>query len=381
MKNATQYEKKLKKLLTDACKLKVDKPDEVDSLELLIRSVLESNVPRKRVDEAMDALREAFVDFNEVRVALPRELVEVIGKDFPYAKLKARMLSSVMQSVFIRRNEINLTYMEEMTKRDLRRHLEEIGLTPYAAALMVLVGFDGHAIPVDEDLRDLLEIEGYIHPGSDIPDVQGFLERVISQKNALQAHEYFRQWVKENAKTLEKSREGEGEERKELAEQQAIEAAQARQNAEEQARAKLQAEDEARKAKARAKAAKKAAEKKAAAERSASKTTVTRKKSDLDSEKQADKKTATKTSNKTTKKKKAKKRSAGKSKKTAGKAGKKTTKKASRTKSSKNPSKQSAGKSRKKTKKTGKKTAGNKKTGKKSTKKTSRKKSAKKNKK
>ncbi|MFW5732675.1 MAG: hypothetical protein ACOCVI_01085 [Planctomycetota bacterium] len=380
MKNATQYEKKLKKLLTEACKLQVDKPGKVDSLELLIRSVLESNVPRQRVDEAMDALREAFVDFNEVRVALPRELVEVIGKDFPYAKLKARMLSSVMQSVFIRRNEINLAYMEEMTKRDLRRHLEEIGFTPYAAALMVLVGFDGHAIPVDEDLRDLLEIKGYIYPGSDIPDVQGFLERVISQKNALQAHEYFRRWVEENAETLEKNREGEGEERKELAEQQAMGAAQARQNAEEQARAKLQAEDEARKAKARAKAAKKAAEKKAAAERSASKTTVTRKKSDLDSEKKADKKTATKTSNKTTRKK-AKKQSAGKSKKTTAKAAKKTTKKATRKKSSKKASKQSSGKSRKKTKKTGKKTAGNKKTGKKSTRKTSRKKSAKKNKK
>ncbi len=367
MKNATQYEKKLKKLLTDARKLQVDKPDQVDSLELLIRSVLESNVPPRRVDEAMDALRGAFVDFNEVRVALPRELVEVIGKDFPYAKLKARMLSSVMQSVFIRRNEINLAYMEEMTKRDLRRHLEEIGLTPYAAALMVLVGFDGHAIPVDEDLRDLLEIEEYIYPGSDIPDVQGFLERVISQKNALQAHEFFRRWVKENAKTLEKKREGEGHERKELAEQQAIEAAQARQNAEEQARAKLQAEDEARKAKARAKAAKKAAEKKAAAEKSASKTTVTRKKSEVDSENQAKekaaRKTAKKAANKTTRKKTKKT-----TKKSAAKTSKKTSKKAS---------KKSAAKSRKKVKKVGKKQTA-KKASKKASKKPSRKKSSKK---
>jgi hypothetical protein len=313
----------------------------------------------------MDALREQFVDFNEVRVALPRELVEVIGKDFPYAKIKARTLSSVMQSIFIRRNGVDLSYMEEMPKRDLRRHLDEIGLTPYASALMVLVGFDGHAIPVDEDLRDLLEMEEYIHPGSDIPDVQGFLERVIPQKNALQAHEYFRRWVKDNARALEKKREAESEERKELAEQQAIEAAQARQNAEEAARAKLQAEDEARKAKARAKAAKKAAEKKAAAELSASKTTVTRKKSDIEAESETDqkkaskKKAATKKSKKTTKKKAAKKSA----KKSGGKktASKKTSKKktaksksSSKSKTARKSKKARKAKKARKTKKTGK---------------------------
>jgi hypothetical protein len=259
------------------------------------------------------AASEVFVDLNELRVALPREVVECIGKDFHEARQKARMLSASMQAIYNQRNDIDLSYMEEMTKRDLRRHFEEIGLSPYVAASMVLRGFGGHGVPVDRDLRDALEMEDAIHPESDVPDVQGFLERIISQKDALQAHAFFREFVKKHAKELEKKRKKE---------QAAREAEEAKTRAAEEKAAREKADAEAA-AEARKKA-KASSEKKTESNRKAAKAAkkVVKKVKKAAGKKPA--KTPKKSATKTTGKKTAKK-------KTAAKSSKRTVKKTSRT--------------------------------------------------
>lgn len=325
MKNAKEYEKKVRKLLAEAKKTP-DPGQEEDPLRLLVRSVLEENADARNTDAAMEALEDVFVDLNELRVALPREVVECVGKDFPQARQKARTLSASMQAIYNQRNDIDLSYMEEMTKRDLRRHFEEIGLSPYAAASMVLRGFGGHGVPVDRDLRDALEMEGAIHPESDIPDVQGFLERIVSQKDALKAHAFFREFVKKHAKELEKKR------KKELA---AREAEEARKRAAEekaaQDKADAKAAEKARKEAQSAKSPKATSEKKTQANRKAAKA-------------------ATKVVKKVKKVKKAARKPAGKStakpaRKTTKKAtGKKTAKKSATKKSPKRSTKKTSGK-------------------------------------
>ena len=160
---------------------------------------------------------------------------------------------------FTRRNTLSFEHVEKMTKRDLRRHLAELGLRSYAAACMMLRVFEGHAVPVDQSLADCLEIAKCIEPGSTIEDVQSFLERVILQKHALAAHEFFRQFVAESARPLARKRKADAEAR-------AKAEAEAK-KAEEEARAKRRSQRAAEARKARAKKARKRARKPSASKK------------------------------------------------------------------------------------------------------------------
>jgi hypothetical protein len=96
--------------------------------------------------------------------------------------------------------------MQKMSKRDLRRHLSELGLDAYSGAAVTLLVFGGHAVPVDNDLADSLKMDQYADPGAEPADIQGFLERVIPMKDAPAAHEFFRAYVEKSAKALAKKR-------------------------------------------------------------------------------------------------------------------------------------------------------------------------------
>ncbi len=226
MKNAKTYEKKIKKLLpsTKADKPPADGPEA--PLRVLIEASLEENTAgqRDRVAPAMAEIDRVFTDLNDLRVAQARELVECIGRDFPQARRKAQAIRQTLGAIYARRNALDASYMNEMAKRDLRRHLDELGLSPYVAASMMIRSMEGHGVPVDEDLRDCLELDGCIHPGSDIPDVQGFLERIVPSKIARSAHEEFRRYLDKNADRLAKHRQALREEEEALRQQQRDEA-------------------------------------------------------------------------------------------------------------------------------------------------------------
>lgn len=311
MKNATAYEKKIRKLLKSMPKQHpASGGDDGDRIAVIMESILQADTSDKLAQRAMAALEEEFVDFNELRVAQTKEIVECIGDDMYGAREKAEMVVKVLNGIFARRSAVSMEYMVDMTKRDLRRHLLELGLDTFSAARVVLYAFSGHAVPVDKSLAQCLEMEEMVHPDSEIEDVQGFLERIVSQKDAFAAHGMFRAFVAKLAKPLAKKRKIEQE---------------AREKAEQEARKK--AEQAAKRAEKRAikvaEKKKEAAEKAAEKKKSAKKKTAKKKKvaKTKSAKKVVKKKTVKKASMKTVKKvvKKAAKKAAKKKVKKAAK--------------------------------------------------------------
>lgn len=263
MKNARHYEKLVRKLLGGMGKARSAPREDVAPLGVLVESILLADATVKQARQAMEAVEEEFVDFNELRAAPPKDIADCVGKDFPHGRDKAEMIVTVLNAIFARRCDILLDYMGEMTKRDLRRHLAEVGLDPFPAACLVMEVFSGHAIPVDETLLEVLEMNDLVGPGTDREDAQKFLERVIPQKLGPAAHLFFRDYIEKNRKKLEKKRKADAARR--AAEEQA-----ARKAAEAAAKAKAEREAKDRAAK-KAKAAK-ASKKKRAAKKAARKT-------------------------------------------------------------------------------------------------------------
>jgi len=258
MKNSARYARKVKKLLSGA---RAPGPEErPEPIRLLVRAVLAEDATARQAEAAMAAVAEEFLDFNELRIAPIKDVVECLGRDYPQARRKADMLNSALRGVFEQSNALSLDFLGQETKREVRRFLRErLGLSLYAESVLTLRAFEGHAIPVDALLLEALKMGGYIDAGSDLPDLQGFLERITPAKDDLAAHEALRRYADRTAPKVFREwarREKAAREAREKAEAEARAKAEAKAKAEAEAKAKAEAEAKARK-KARAKAARK----------------------------------------------------------------------------------------------------------------------------
>ena len=274
MKNAKSYEPKIKKLLAGMKKVAPPVQAQPEQyVRVLIHSILLADATSRQAGQALAALEAGFVDFNELRVAQAKEIVECVGEELPDIRRKADVLVMVLKGLFAQVSDVKMEHLSPLGKRDARRHLRELGCPPFAEAVVSMNCYDAHTIPVDDSLRDLLEMNEQIHPGAELLDTQAFLERIITQKNGPAAHELFRQYVAKNATILQRKRQADAEARQakadaqQAAEEKAVkEAAQraerAAQAAAKQAEEAKQAE-KAKKAKAAKAAKKKPAPKKA----------------------------------------------------------------------------------------------------------------------
>jgi hypothetical protein len=294
MKNAKTYEPKIKKLLSGAKKsaeAEVAMPL-AEGVRVLIESVLLLDATPRHVAQAFRALEQEFVDFNELRAAPIKEIVECLGKTYPGVWRKAGILLDVLNKMFAQANTNSLEYMEKTPGRDVRRHLRELGLPPFSEALVSQKLFGLHAVPVDPALVELLAMDGLIQPEAGVEETQAFLERIVPKKNGSAAHHFFREYVTRHYKALEKKRREDAE----------------RLQKEQEAAEKKAAEQAARKEQAEKKAEKKAAaaERRARAEekKAAGKTPVRKKPAQVAKTKTANKKTAKAAKRKTVRKKK-----------------------------------------------------------------------------
>lgn len=355
MKNATAYEKKVKKLLGKALTGKgqeITPPPLDQAAAQLVEAILQADATLDQAAAAAKKLTTEFVDINELRVSPLSEIVDCIGRDFPLAQTKAEVISIALAGVYHRTCGVDISYMNDMPKRDLRRHLREIGMTPYAEAVVTMTVFGGHAVPVDDALFELLQMEDLVHPESDVEDTQAFLERIVPAKNGLEIHQFLREYVAKGLPALQKKRDAEAKQRaaEEEAKRKAAEAAEKKSQAEKKAReekaAQAAAEAEKRAAQAEEKATAKKA--KAAAKKVAAKTKPKAAKKKAAPKKSADK-AKTKAASTSTKKKAAKNASPQKNTKSKTKSKPKAAKKkASSSKAAKSKSKSKAKSSKKK---------------------------------
>jgi hypothetical protein len=273
MKQARTYEKKVRKLLRQLPKSRQQPgADDVDPVRIMIEAIMQADSTSTQAARAMRLIESEYVDFNELRVSPIKDLIECVGTEYPDIRRKAEELLAALGGVYARSSAISLAYLADKTKREQRRLLSELGLREYAVGSVLLLGLDRHAVPVDRDLAESLEMDGYVHPGSEVGDIQSFLERIVSRSKCRAVHEFFRAFVQKHSKALAKKRKAEraaAEKARIEAEKRAAEEKKKRE--EEEARAAAAAKKRA--AKKRRKAAKRAK-----AKVKAKKTAATRKK-------------------------------------------------------------------------------------------------------
>jgi endonuclease-3 len=150
----------------------------------LIYATLLDGASESKARSAYKRLAEAFVDWNELRVTPPEEIADILGP-VTGAGEKALALTKFLHQIFEKRNVLSLEFLKDKPKREARAYLETLpGVTPSAAAWVMLHCLDGHAVPADPGVQRLLTRLGLIEAETAPAQLHGLLERAVSAKEA-----------------------------------------------------------------------------------------------------------------------------------------------------------------------------------------------------
>ncbi|MEM9882877.1 MAG: hypothetical protein AAF800_08165 [Planctomycetota bacterium] len=171
-------------------------PPPRDPVAQLIVAFLQWNATRRQAEDAFAALMDAYIDINDLRVSHPHELVAVIGEDYPAAAERVIRLREALLEVYKREHDVQMHSIAGKGKKDQRAYLDTLpGVTPYIAAVVALLSFGGHAMPVDERLCERLIDEGCLDEGTTPANAESYLARLVKAGDALEAHLALQAWA------------------------------------------------------------------------------------------------------------------------------------------------------------------------------------------
>ncbi|MDD4889039.1 MAG: hypothetical protein PHU85_03845 [Phycisphaerae bacterium] len=190
MKNSSTYERRFKALLGKLRKaftpaMPANLP--TDPTTELIWSVLLEDSPEGSAKVGMSRLTGHFVDYNELRVSRPEEIVEALPNTLSDPKSRANRIIRSLQAIFDKFDTLVITELRDHGKREARNFVAAVPeMTAFVEGRVCLFSLGIHSIPTDATLMGLLRDHGAVHPETDVRDTQGFLERVVPAKDAIE---------------------------------------------------------------------------------------------------------------------------------------------------------------------------------------------------
>ena len=178
MKNATKHAEELKSLSRKL--IREHKPaDRVaqEPLWALVRGAMSYDVPDSRVEEAIKVIQREFVDLNELRVATELEVQDLLGQRYPQIEERVKLITAALNAIFEKEHTLSLDRLKDVSRRDTRQFLRDLPeMKPFVEAYVMLMAFDGHACPIDDQMLDYLSEEEILEEGTSNEDAQKFVE-------------------------------------------------------------------------------------------------------------------------------------------------------------------------------------------------------------
>lgn len=202
MKHAADHATALKRLLKKIAPRKAAAPSDAppEPLKVLVESFLLWESTSEKAAAAYKRLMDHCVDFNDLRVCMPHETVNLLGARYPRREERCNRLRAALNDIYRREHAVNLSRLVEMGKRDARKYIDSLeGMSPYIATRVTLLCYDVHGIPVDDQLRDALVAAGVAEPGMDSNELSSWLSRHVKAGDGAIVHAALQQWMERAA--------------------------------------------------------------------------------------------------------------------------------------------------------------------------------------
>jgi endonuclease III len=190
MKNAGKHVDELKSLMRRLAREGKPPPRMAqEPLHGLVRAAMSFDMPDTRAEEAMKAIEGEFVGLNELRVATELEVQEMLGSRYPAIERRVAMITLALNNIFEREHTLSLERLKSVSKRDARQFLRELPeVHPFVEAYVMLMSFDGHALPVDDLMVEYLRAQKVVDAQTTAEEAQRFLE---SHLKAEECYDFF----------------------------------------------------------------------------------------------------------------------------------------------------------------------------------------------
>ena len=185
MKNATKHADDLKALCRRLVKDQKPEPRQTqDPLQALVRGSMSYDVSDNRATDAMRVIEQEFVDLNELRVGTELEVQDLLGQRYPSIEQRVTLITTALNRIFEKEHTLSLDRLKTLSKRDARQFLRDLPeMHPFVEAYVMLFAFDGHALPIDETMRDYLVEEEILEEGTNLEDAQKFVEHHVKAED------------------------------------------------------------------------------------------------------------------------------------------------------------------------------------------------------
>jgi len=166
-----------------------------DPIEQFLFSLLLWETTTAKAQLALRRLLETFVDVNDIRIAMPEEIIESLGPRYPLVDERALRIRAALNDIFRREDHVSLERLRECSKRDARRYLDSIdGAPQFVAARVCLVSLGAHAAPLDGRLHALLSARSVLDANLMVEEAGAQLERRIRAADALDTYLLLQAW-------------------------------------------------------------------------------------------------------------------------------------------------------------------------------------------
>jgi hypothetical protein len=161
----------------------------------LVFSLLLAEATSSLACGAFERLREAFVDLNELRIALPHEISERLGEAYPQSHERAARIKASLMDIYQREHAVTLAMLADAGKRESRQYLESLnGSTPFVVARLKLLRLGGIPVPVDGVMLSRLHKEHALDEGATCDSAADWIPKQFEPGQSLPIHALFQAW-------------------------------------------------------------------------------------------------------------------------------------------------------------------------------------------
>jgi len=158
--------------------------EETNLLEASILGILLDYAPESRARDALNRIRNGFVDWNEVRVSTGREIAEQAA----YKRITAaagRQIARLLRKLYDDRSELALDFLRGQRQDQIAKYLTGVlELTPNQAAWVFLNGFGKPAIYMTPGVLRVAQRVGLVREEWPEERARKSLERTIPRTKA-----------------------------------------------------------------------------------------------------------------------------------------------------------------------------------------------------
>jgi hypothetical protein len=208
MKNATKHADELKSFLKKLSRDHKPQPMQPqEAIKALVRGAMSFDVADSKAEEAMKAIDREFVDLNELRVATDLEIQEMLGQRYPAIERRVAMITQSLNNIFEREHTLSLDRLKTISRRDARQFLRELPeIHPFVEAYVMLFAFEGHAVPIDDKILDMLIDEEVLEEETNLEDAQRFVEHNVKAEDSYTVYSILREASREHVSKARKKK-------------------------------------------------------------------------------------------------------------------------------------------------------------------------------